>query len=473
MTKMYPWLAAAITSAVIMLVQPPGAAANVGEVSICHSSEPGSTILNVGAPALGAHLAHGDYVTTLVVGQSPEVGDGVHFESIGAALDSAREGRLARGELLSAACRITVVVPAGIIYGSAFAPASGSIEHFPLVVDVPDITLRGALVMEIDGSGRATGLGTGAGETTLTPLEPLPILGGASTPLIAVNAHPGGSAGNGCIVEGFVFQSGHDPDVNLGGQGVLALRATGLVIRTNRFEGGFTESVDLRAASAEVVQNHLSGKTGTCDICLAGPGNYRAVGNRLIDGGIEGIIVAGVLILPVPSGIEQLVLPAEAETWGEILNNEVRNHGWIPAGGALRVDALGLRASHVPNKVHAVIRDNLLVNNRFALIAHAAFPAAGAANKSDVDVTLGGNVFEQTCQARLLVSLSRHTTALGLTTNPYLLNSTLRLDLGGDVDWDAVWYSHPAGFGNTLIVDGQTIPNGSRHFYDAFGCPAH
>jgi hypothetical protein len=51
------------------------------------------------------------------------------------------------------------------------------------------------------------------------------------------------------------------------------------------------------------------------------------------------------------------------------------------------------------------------------------------------------------------------------------MNSTFRLALGGDVSWSDAWYSHPAGFGNTLVVDGQTIENGSRQFYDAAGCP--
>jgi hypothetical protein len=88
-----------------------------------------------------------------------------------------------------------------------------------------------------------------------------------------------------------------------------------------------------------------------------------------------------------------------------------------------------------------------------------------------VDVTLGGNRIQQSCQAKLLVSLSRHTTALGLTNNPYLLNSTFRLSLHGDPSWDEAWYGHAAGFGNTLIVDGDTIPSGGRQFYDAAGCP--
>jgi hypothetical protein len=34
-----------------------------------------------------------------------------------------------------------------------------------------------------------------------------------------------------------------------------------------------------------------------------------------------------------------------------------------------------------------------------------------------------------------------------------------------------VWYGHPAGFGNTLLVDGTPIANGNRQFYDAVGCP--
>lgn len=471
--KKSPWYAAAVASAAVMLAAPGAADASAPKVDVCHLSESRGAILSVGAPALDAHLEHGDYVTTLIVGQPPgQFPNGVYFDRIGSALDAARDGRLARGELVSTACRITVVVPAGTYYGSAIAPATGSIERFPLVVDVPDITLRGALEMEIDDSGRAKGSGTGDGETTLTPLEPLPVVDGSSTPLIVVNGHPDESAGNGFIVEGFVFQSGHDPDVDSGGQGVLAVRVTGVVVRRNRFEAGFSDSVDFRAASGALEQNHLSG-TRACDVCLAGPGSYRAVGNRLLKGGLPGIVVAGFVDLPLPSVVEPLEVPVEAETWAEILNNEVRDHGRAPVGVGIRVDALGNGAPDVRNKVHAVIRDNLLVNNRFGMIVHAAFPVNDTARKGDVDVTLGGNVFEKSCQARLLVSLSRHTTALGLSGSPYLLDSTFQLDLGGDIEWDAVWYSHPDGFGNRLIVDGQLMPNGSRHFYDAAGCPSY
>jgi len=53
------------------------------------------------------------------------------------------------------------------------------------------------------------------------------------------------------------------------------------------------------------------------------------------------------------------------------------------------------------------------------------------------------------------------------TLTPYLLNSSYTLSLGGDIVWDDVWYRHPAGFSNTLTVEGVVIQNGSRVAYDA------
>jgi hypothetical protein len=447
-------------------------ASSAGQVALCHHPQSGGAILEVGAPALAAHLAHGDYLTTLIVshdaGQSD---DGAHFARIGDALSAARAARLAHGELVSASCRITILVSADAYHGTTSAPASGSDEQFPLMVDVPDITLHGALAMVLDDAGRATGAGIDGVETTRAPSEPLPIIDGNSTPLIVANAHPGGSGGSGLTVEGFVLKSGHAIGADSGGQGVLSVRAESLTIRGNRFEGGFTESIDLRAGSASVVQNHLSGTAGTCDICLAGPGRYAANGNRLLAGGIPGITVSGVVSITYPSGVEKIELPATAETWADVRNNEVRDHRRTPVGTGIRVDAVGVGAPNVHNTIHAVIQDNLLVNNQFGMIVHAGFALPGTDRRGDVDVTYGGNVIQQSCQAKLLVSLSRHTRALGMGMNPYLLNSTFSLSLGGDVSWSEVWFSHPAGFGNSLIVDGVEVANGGQQFYSASGCP--
>ena len=444
-----------------------------GKVHLCHRPATDGRILAIDAVGLADHQAHGDYLSTLLVSHAAgRPADGAHFATISGALAAARASRVAAGEALTGACRITILVAPGTYQGTT-GTATGELEQFPLMVDMPDVTLRGALEMALDGAGRATGQGTGPDETLLAPVEPLPFIDGLSMPVIVANAHPGGSAGNGLTVQGFVLQSGHDPAVDAGGQGVLALRTTRVTIRGNRFEGGFTESVDLRAGGADLFENHLAGTGGTCDLCLAGPGSFRASGNVLLAGGIPGITLSPAVRLPVPPGVEQYALPATAETWADIRNNEVRDHLRTPVGVGLRVDAVGVGAPGVHGTTHAVMQDNLLADNRFGMIVHAAFPMANTDRRGDVDVTLGGNVFQGSCQADLLVSFARHTTGMGLDANPrpYLLGSTFRLTLLGNVSWADAWFSHPDGFGNTLVVDGQVIANGSLNFYDAAGCP--
>ncbi|HKS04760.1 MAG TPA: hypothetical protein VJR92_00480 [Gemmatimonadaceae bacterium] len=446
-------------------------AAAAAKVAICHVAGANPLVLDVASPALADHFDHGDYAVTLFVNrESNQANDGIHFTRITDALNAARTGRVARGELTSAACRVTILVSSGV-YPGATGTAAPDIERFPLMVDVPDITLQGAFAMDIDANGRATGANTASGATTLSPIAPLPVVAGASTPIIAANGHPDGSAGHGLIVQGFVFLSGHTPPTSLGGQGVFTVRVDGVTIRGNRFEAGFSDKVDVRAGSADVSQNYLTGAVTACDICVAAPGRFRATGNLIEAGGIPGIVASGTIGLPVAPGVEPYPLPSAAEAWAEFRNNEVRNHLRVPVGVGLRVDAQGNAAPNVHNTIHATFQDNVLTNNRFGIIVHGAFPVAGSALRSDVDVTLGGNVFAQTCQTKLLVSLSRHTAALGLSTNPFLMNSTFRLTLNGDVSWDEAWYGHPAGLGNSLIVDDQLIDNGFRHSYSATTCP--
>lgn len=471
-----PWLVSACATDGVVLAPDTASAfarsAAARTVSVCHMPGASPAILQVAGSALRAHLEHGDYLTTLSVSPDAEADEqGLRYARITDALSAARAGRLARGEETTAACRVTIDVAAGRYDGTATV-ATGALEQFPLMVDVPDITLRGALDMEIDPSGRATGASVHGAETVLASTERLPVIATVQTPLIIANAHPGGSAGHGLVIEGFVFVSGPRPETEIGGQGVLGIRVEQISVRRNRFAGGFSESIDLRASSGDVLENHLSGQGGSCDICLSAPGRYRAIGNRSIGGGIPGITTSAVVGLPVPAGVEPYVLPTEAEIWTEVRNNEVRDHLRVPVGVGIRVETVGTLAPNVRTTVHAVIQDNLIGNNRFGIIIHAGFPVNGALLTADADITLGGNIIENSCQTKVLVTMSRHQRSLGLNAVlPYLQNSTYHLTLNGDVPWDAVWFDHPAGRNNTLVVDGALIANGSRQFYSGASCP--
>jgi len=445
--------------------------ASASRLSVCHRTGATGTIVEVPLADLAERLRQGDYLTSLFVSHaSDQPSDGAHFRRIGDALAAARSGRLARGEFRSAACRITIAVAAGAFRGTAFPTADKSLERFPLVVDVPAITLRGALVMELDAAGRATGHGVGGIETTLVPVRPMPILD-VSIPVIVANGHPSGPAAHGLAIEGFVFQSGHHIVDEIGGQAVFASRVRGLAIRSNRIESGFSESIDLRESSATIKRNHLEGTGGTCDICLAGPGTYLASGNWLGAGGIPGFLTVPAIGTPVPDGVEPTVLPKASTVTAEIVNNEVRDHLRVPVGVGIRFGGLGILAPDVHGTIHGVVRDNLLVNNNFAMIFEAAFPTPDTELRADMDIALSGNVMQQSCQANLLVALTRHTTALGLTDFPYLRNSTYRLSLGGNLQWKDVWFGNAKGYGNRLVVDGRTIAYGTRQFYDPDTCP--
>lgn len=476
-----PFLPPAVAAmAAVLLVagcRPDSATVPAGPVvSACHFAG------SVGAPTdipladLATHKSHGDYVTRLEVSSTATTGDSMHFRRLTDAVDAVRAIRIAHNESDKAACRVVIAVAPGVLPGSTSASADPSFERFPFVIDVPDITVKGALRMQLDADGRATGIGDGGETTTFAPSPALVVgPGGAqvssSEPIFIVNAHPNGSKGDGAVIEGFVFRSGRDSTVLVnGGVAVFAMRVRDLVVRGNKFENGFTEPVDLRASSAVVERNHLSGRSNSCEICISGPGDYAVRDNRLMGpGGLPGIFATPTQILPVPTVVEQYTLPASALVTGVIENNEVRGHVSKPVGAGIRVGGIALGAQDIVNASRITVTRNSLVGNTFGVIIDAAFPVAGSALRGDIEVNMSGNTITRSCQNDLLVSFTRHQSGLGLVSPfpSYLRNATYALTLGSEFPWETAWVAHPAGFGNTLLVNGQTMANGTRTAYDA------
>ena len=196
---------------------------------------------------------------------------------------------------------------------------------------------------------------------------------------------------------------------------------------------------------------------------MFGPGDYQIISNRQV--GLTGRLA--VLIFPtilplVRPGVEPFVLPATALVTATVTNNVFRDHQEVPFGIGIRVAGVGPGAPDVIGTARVVVQDNDLSNNRFAVVAEAGFAVANTTLRGSIDLTLRGNILTGSCQAGLLISTASQGTAAGLANLPSLRNSTFTIALGGDIALQDVWYSHVAGAGSTLTVDGQTIENGLR-----------
>lgn len=446
-------------------------ASESGRVSVCHVARSSATIMQLPLAALAGHRDHGDYVTSLEVQHGVGSGDGIRFGRITDALAAARETRLAQNELDEGACRITINVAAGSYTGSITPTADATVESFPLIVDMPDVTLRGSLTMPLDASGKATGINAGDPTTTLTPSAALTGggTGGNSQNIIVVNGRVNGPRGHRAMIEGFKLQSGRvASDPLTGGTAILVLRAQGVSIAGNQFESGFASAVDLRASSGQVERIYISGRGSSCDICVAGPGDYVVRDSRLIGGGIPGVLILPAVLLSVPASIEQYTLPATSTVTALVENNEVRGHVRQPVGVGLRVGAVGVGAQTVAGTSRVTFARNNLVGNTFGIIVEAAFLSQTdpTRRRGDIELTTTGNTFSGSCQNDVLVAMSNSQTALGLQNGAFLANSSYTLSLGSDIVWGNVWYAHAPGTGNTLTVNGAILPNGASQAYD-------
>ena len=462
----------------------PGALANQASgpdaVTVCHRAGNQASLLTVNPNALAGLLARGDYVAHFVVDPAaPRQPGGFVFSRLTDAVLAARSTRIANGELTAGACRITIDVKPGVYTGSFDAGADTTLERFPIILDVPDISLVGALRMLVDADGRATGDGWPTDDmTVLVPNRPI-VFDPTTEAMIVVAGHPGGSAGNGAVIEGFAFRSDRT-DGTSGGAAIISLRVQGLAIRGNRFEAGLTTAADLRASSATVDHNYATRLGLNCAFCLAGPGTYGATGNRVLNGALGGIYVSpAVQHLPFSLGanpvtdIEPYVLPTDsAAVQASLSDNEITGHVRLPVGFAIRILALGPGTSQLRQSGAVELSENKLTGNTFGVIVDAGFPQANTLRRGDLDVTFAENEITGNCQVDLLVAFTRHTGALGTTSNPYLLQSNYRLTIDDASLWQNAWYANPDQLGNALVVNGVEMAPGMHVAYDpSRGCP--
>ncbi len=442
--------------------------APVARVTVC---EPGrSSTVQIAESEVPALTARGGFVAELRVDRALTRNSPPNYRRITDALAEARRIRKVVEGNAGSGCPITILVAAGAYEGTT-AGLDTIKERLPLLIDMPNVTIRGRYQIPTDSAARPRGPAGTAG-TILTANPQLAVVGGTtqtgiSEPMILVNSE-NGVGGDGAVIEGFVLRSGHAAsDTNTAGKGVLTFRAANVRVQGNSFEGNFTERVDLRGGSGAVVRNFSSGPGGTCDICVAGPGTFEVFANTLRDGGIPGILVVPATVLPAPAGVNQFFPPSVSFVSVDISRNEISGHQRTPVGVGIRLATIGIGAPNVAGTSRLTIRDNYVHHNRFGVIVEAGFPVAGSSLKGDAIIETSGNQFVAQCQTDLYVALTRHTAGLGLAAQPYSRSSAIQITLGGELPWDRAWLAHPDGLLNTVTVNGALVANGVRHAYDA------
>ena len=429
------------------------------KVDVCHNpSIEGGNIINVSISALGAHLGHGDYVAGLDVDKQNTDGDGIHFTRITDALNAARATRRQFGEKEGAACRITITVGSGTFTGAFAASTDATLEAFPLLLNVPDVTLQGGLRLQVIG-GRATA--NSLNEPDITTLAPNRALVNAPKPeaMIIVTYTADGYVGNGATIDGFAFASGRSAGsaVN-GGFGILSMEVTDLIISNNRFATALTTAIDLRATSARIERNYAEGLGNSCGFCLGGPGNVQVTGNTIVNGIRVGILLIPVTQVAVPVGVVQYAPKATETITATLTNNSVTDYTRNSLGFATGIRIVAAGVAGVAHNSVVTLTGNDLLRNSFGLMVDGG--TSGPNVRGDAVVTLNGNTISQSCRSDLLVSFASPNRALG--ANPalaYLVNSTFTLSRGGNVTDARTWFDNPAGYGNTLIVDGSPMGN--------------
>lgn len=430
------------------------------KLTVCHINEDGAgSLKSLPASALRGHIGHGDYTVDWEVDKTADFTDESHFLRITDALAAADSTRRAHGEKLSAFCRITITVGPGTYQGAFEASSVLTDERLPLLIRVPDLTVTGGLRMSLDASNRATDQSLSEADvTTLAPNRAM-----VNTPkldaMIVVTYAADGYAGNGITINGFAFASGQPAgSTTNGGYGIFSMQVKDLVVSGNRFAPLIHTAIDLRATSATVQRNHARGLGASCGFCFAGPGNYQVRDNTVVNGVRVGMFFVPVIGVAVPAVVTQYTPQASEAITADVTNNSITDHTRHNVGLATGIRILSAGVAGVTQSSTITLSNNSVLRNSFGVMVDGGFGVAGT--RGDAVVTLSGNAIAQSCRTDLLLAFSGPNRALNTNSNSnHVENSTYTITRGGNVSDARTWIDHPAGWGNTLIVDGSTVGN--------------
>ena len=388
-----------------------------------------------------------------------------HFATVQAALAKARSDRLSPN--FSPSEEIVIHV-----FSGRYA------ETLPLILDVPNLRLKGETNLITDDQG----LPTGFVHQTETQLIAYPPVTGVQT-IFLIGPTSSVLTGTRVTVEGFVLDAGNVKSAQ-DGRDITIDRAQDFSIRRNVLTGSAALAVDARASSGTIEENLIDGNG--CGACLsagnkATPARYSFLRNRSVKNELAGVLVSGSSYDGVQS--PALVPPSPGTVFDDVTadvsDNDVSDNNRYPTfSTGIRLFAIlpGIPAAQSTGKLKATVTNNTITNNSFGVSIDAGFPFRTDTRlwSAKFQTTFFGNTIVASTTAAALITFTRNTTALSrkeLKDYKYLQDSTIAI-----TDWDGdlsgYWFDNPATdpmdgriLNNKLTVNGVTIPNGRNFSY--------
>jgi hypothetical protein len=410
----------------------------------------------------------------LYVDASQPAGDGSlgsPYQTISAAVARARNDRLTMAVPDSET--IVVHVRAGEYFGSYDKKGPGIIEPLPILIDVPNLEMRGDTVLTLDADGWPTGAVKGT-ETSLTAIT---FLGGGFPPdhfMFLVGPTSDRLTGANVTIDGFVLDGGMKSGAKLNGVAIGLDRVAGASIAGNVITRAHF-AVFARASTAAILGN-LIHNCFVGPILNAGPAaspaSYLFQDNRSVRNNEAGVTAwaTGVVHAWDPA---LTPVPADAlydEIYADVIHNDLSDNNFFGDGAAGILCAMYvpvLHAGHATGHLTVDVEGNRIAGNTIGIVVDAGF--SGRAQAQPLTATFHGTFADNEVTANdlapALVTFTRTTAAIKQT--PSELNSYKYLEdslyefIVADDELAGFWYDNPSSDpGSGVVLDNTLLVNG-------------
>lgn len=354
-------------------------------------------------------------------------------------------------------------------YVGRYSNTDPSLEDLPIVLDYPNLKLKGSTSMLADENGLPTGE-IEPGRNSLLIAQPALA---TDQSLISITRTSPLLSGQGVEVSKLTLDGGNAPTATLG-TGIFVKLVQDFVIRNNYVTGGAFQGIQTTASSGKIQGNYIS-QVG-CGACIlagstASPANVIFSGNRSNNNFFGGVLLNGAGISD--PAFDRLSAVVDGNDLSDSKANPVMSQGFGVRVIVVRNDPPNPGDS---GNVTATISNNRIRNNRFGFSIDAGFPYRtfegnrdSRLHKGTFNLSLHHNEVADNLLAPALISFTRNSATLApsqFSQWKYLEHSTFDIT-DSDGELNGYWLDHPVFdprdgrlLQNILWINGVEIPNG-------------